>query len=220
MGARDEEVLDEVVVLEVHALQPLAAALLLAVRRDRQALHVARLGDRDDHVLLGDEVLDVEVLGRRGDLGAALVGVLAADLEQLVLDDLEHEGDVAEDLLVPGDLLAQLGELVLDLVALEAGEAAQAHLEDGVGLDLREPEALDEASLGLDVGLRPADDLDDLVDVVERDDVALEDVGALLGLAQLVARAPDDDVLLVLDVVVEHLLEVQRARHAVDERRA
>ena len=31
-------------------------------------------------------------------------------------------------------------------------------------------------------------------------------------------RAPGDDVLLVLDVVVQHLLDVERARHAVDER--
>ena len=39
------------------------------------------------------------------------------------------------------------------LCALEAREAAQAHLEDRVGLDLREPEALDEARLGLRVGV-------------------------------------------------------------------
>ena len=124
----------------------------------------------------------------------------------------------ASTFVVPGDLLAQLRELVLDLVALEAGQAAQAHLEDRVGLDLREAEALDEAGLGLGVVVARADDLDDLVDVVQRDDVALEDVGALLGLAQLVLRAPGDDVLLVLDVVVQHLLE--RSACAARRRRA
>ena len=40
-------------------------------------------------------------------------------------------------------------ELLLDLVALETGQAAQAHLEDGVGLDRREAEPLDELGLGL-----------------------------------------------------------------------
>ena len=42
----------------------------------------------------------------------------------------------AKHLLVPRDLLAKLREFVLDLVALEAGQAAQAHLENRVGLDL------------------------------------------------------------------------------------
>ena len=81
--------------------------------------------------------------------GASLVGELRADLGQLVLDDLQHQAHVGEDLLVPGDLLAQLGELVFDLVALESGQAAQAHLEDRVGLDRREAKALDELGLGL-----------------------------------------------------------------------
>ena len=41
MGGGHEQVLDVVVVLQVHALHALAAALLLAVRRHGQALHVA-----------------------------------------------------------------------------------------------------------------------------------------------------------------------------------
>ena len=41
---------------------------------------------------------------------------------------------------------------------------------------------------------------------------------ALLGLRQLVARTADDDLFLVRDVVVQHLLERHDARDAVDER--
>ena len=63
-----------------------------------------------------------------------------------------------------------------------------------------------------------ADDLDDLVEVIERDQQAEHDVIALLGLAQVEARAARDDVDLVVDVVAHHLGEVQRARHAVDQR--
>ena len=66
--------------------------------------------------------------------------------------------------------------------------------------------------------LGAADDLDDLVEMVQRDQQALDDVVALLGLAQLEAGAAGDDVDLVVDVVADHLGEVQRARHAVDER--
>ena len=53
----------------------------------------------------------------------------------------------------------------------------------------------------------PADELDDLVDVVERDLQAEQDVLARLGLLQLEAGAPGDHVAPVLDEVLQHLLE-------------
>ncbi len=59
---------------------------------------------------------------------------------------------MGEKVLVVGDRPAQARELLLDLVALEAGEAAQAHLEDGLGLLGREAKALDQALGGLSVG--------------------------------------------------------------------
>ena len=63
-----------------------------------------------------------------------------------------------------------------------------------------------------------ADERDDRVDVVERDEVALEDVRAALRLAQLVLRAADDDLALEVEVVRDELEQRQRLRHAVDER--
>ena len=86
-------------------------------------------------LFVGDEVLHIELLGALGgDLGAALVGKLAADLAHLVLDDGQDLLGVGEKVLVVGDGTAQAGELLLDLVAGESGQAAQAHLEDGRGL--------------------------------------------------------------------------------------
>ena len=62
------------------------------------------------------------------------------------------------------------------------------------------------------------DQLDDLVEVVERDEVALEDVCARERLAQLELRAAGDDLALEVEVVPDELEERQRPRHAVDER--
>src|SRR5690606_25897904 len=58
---------------------------------------------------------------------------------------------------------------------------------------------------------------DYLVEVVERDQQALEDVGAGLGLAQLELGAADDDLALVGDVVADQVLEVQDHRYVVDQ---
>ena len=91
--------------------------------------------------------------------------------------------------------------LALDRVGLERGQLLQAQLEDRLGLDVGEAEALDQALAGGVAVARAADQLDDLVEVVERDQQALEAVDPRLERAQLVLGAADDDLALVLDVV-------------------
>ena len=56
---------------------------------------------------------------------------------------------------------------------------------------------------------------DDEVDVGDGDPEALDDLALRLGLAQLVAGAPRDDVAPVLDERLERLLEVQDRRAAL-----
>ena len=91
---------------------------------------------------------------------------------------------VGEDRLEVGDLGLELGRLVDDLLTLERRQAAQLHLQDRVGLDVVDVEELLQALARLVDGRRPADERDDLVERVERLEVAAQDVHALLGLAQ------------------------------------
>jgi hypothetical protein len=85
----------------------------------------------------------------------------------------------------------------------------------------REP--LLQALLGLLRRRTRADDADHLVDVVDGDAQALDDVLALLGLVEQELRATADDFLAVRDVTVEQAAQVERARlpaidHEVDDR--
>ena len=117
-----------------------------------------------------------------------------------------------------GDPLLQVGELVLDPLALEPGQPLEAEVENRLRLDLRELEGLHQADAGrIRVGRR-ADQRDDRVEVVERDQVALEHVRACLGLAQLELGAAGDDLALEVEVVLEHVAQRQRPRDAVDQR--
>ena len=210
--------LDVVVVLHVHPGDALAPAVLHPVGGQRQRLDVAGLRDRDDHLLVGDQVLDVHVVFGVGDLRAPVVAVGLADLEQLLADEGHDARLVAEDLPQLADPLDEVGVVALDLVDLERRQPAQRHREDRLGLLAGQLELLDELRpRGLGVGRR-ANERDDLVEVGQRDQQALEDVCAGLGLAQLVLRAPHDHVALVVDVVVDDLEQRERPRHAVDER--
>ena len=75
--------------------------------------------------------------------------------------------------------------LAADLVGLERRQPLQAHVEDRLRLDLGELELVDQAGAGVVRIVGGADQRDHRVEVVERDQEALEDVRPGLGLAQL-----------------------------------
>ena len=59
---------------------------------------------------------------------------------QLVDDDLHQQALAGEDRAQPLDRLQQLGELVENLLPLQAGQPLQLHVEDRLRLDLRQAE--------------------------------------------------------------------------------
>ncbi len=95
--------------------------------------------------------------------------------------------------------------LVFDLVALERSQAPQREIEDRLRLQLREAELLHQAGArGLGV-LRSANQLDDRVEILERDQQAVEDMQSRLGFLQLETRAPRENNFAMLEERDEHL---------------
>ena len=95
--------------------------------------------------------------------------------------------------------------LVFDFLALERSKAAQREIEDRLRLQLRQPELLHQAGTrGLGV-LRSANQLDDCVQILQRDQQAVEDVEARLGFLQLESRAAREDNLAMLEERHQHL---------------
>ena len=119
--------------------------------------------DGDDHVVVGIEILGVELLGGIDDLRTALVAVFFLDFEQFVLDDLHLHADILQHVLQVGDQIVALGG---QFAVLQPRQGAQAHLDDGRSLDVAQLETLDHGLLGQVGGLRRTDDVHDLVDVV------------------------------------------------------
>ena len=125
---------------------------------------------------------------------------------------------VAEQLAQLADPLHLVRVLLAQRVGLERGQLLQAQFEDRLGLDVRELEALHQAGAGrVAVGDR-ADQRDDLVEVVERDQQALEAVHRAVERAQLVLRAADDDLALMADVVEDDLAQREQLRDVLDQR--
>src|SRR5947199_2911405 len=214
----DEEVLDDVFLFRLHAGHALAPAALAAVGLDVRALDVARARDGDDHLLVGEEVLDRQLRRLGEDLGAARVAVLLFDFEQLLLDDAHQLGVRGQDALELLDQREHLLVLLDDLVPLQLGQALQPHVQDGLGLDLGELEPRHQRVLGGVGAVRAADDANDHVELLDSLAQAGENVRPLLRARELVPRAAGDHLAPEADERLQHSLEVDDLRAAVDER--
>src|SRR3989442_86714 len=121
VGRGDEDIRDDVLLLRLHPGHALAAAALAPVGLDVSPLDVAGARVRDDHLLVGEQVLDRE-LGRLGqDFRAARIAVLFLDGQELRPDDRHQFRVGGEDALQLLDEGQRLLVLLHDLVALELG---------------------------------------------------------------------------------------------------
>ena len=138
MHVGDVDVVDEVLVPCRASLHTDAAARLGTVFGQRSPLDVAQMRDRDDHILVGIEILRIELLGGRTDLRPSRVGVLVLELDRLGLDDLHLLLDAAENLVAAGDEPLQLIVFSLKLLPFESGQLTEPHLHNGGRLGLGE----------------------------------------------------------------------------------
>src|SRR5213596_215114 len=217
VGRGDEQVLDPVVFLGMGGDHAPAAAPLAPVGRHRQSFDIARVGHGDNHVLFRDQVLDRELALVGHDFGAPLVAEAVRQLRELFFEDVQAPRLRPEDLLALLDELADFLELVLELGDLEGGEPGEPHVENFRRLLFGQLEALAQAGVRRRRVLRLADDLHDLVDVVDGDLQAFEDVLAVLRTLQLELGAANDDGMAMLDEVLEQLLQVHLLRSPVDQ---
>ena len=205
-----EHVHDGVLLAGGDALLAHAALALRGILAHAGALDVAVLREGEDALLLLDEILNVDLVLDVLNFGLALVAVLVANFDQLVLEDALEHRFVGKKLNEVGDLLFQLVILVLELFAVETLQGLQAHFKNGLRLNVGERKARHELFLGVVVA--GADDVDDLVDVVLRDEESLQQVLALARLLEVVLRAAGDDLLLIGEVFIENVAQGEDLR--------
>ena len=139
VGMRDEELLDEILVLDGCGSLAATAAPLRLVLGERLALRVAGMGNRHDHVLRLDQILGGQIDVVAVDFSAPRIAVLFADGEQLGAHDLSEPLVACEDVREIDDLRQQGRVLTDDLVLFESRQPVQPHVEDGLRLHLAQP---------------------------------------------------------------------------------
>ena len=168
------------------------------------------MGQCKDALLLFNKILHVDLVDNVLYLGAALVAVLIAQSDKLVLQNALDKLRVGKQALEISDLFLKLLVLKLQLLAVESLKRDKAHIAYRLRLNVAQAEALHKVLLRIVVA--GADDVNDLVDIVLRDEQSFQQMGALLGLAQVVARTADDDVLLEGQILVDNVAQGEYLR--------
>ena len=130
------------------------------------------MGQRKDALLLFDKILHVDLIDNVLYLGAALVAVLIAQRDKLIFQNALDKLGVGKQALEISDLLFKLLVLKLQLLAVESLKRDKAHITYRLRLNVAQAEALHQILLRVVVA--GADDVDDLVDIVLRDEQAFQ----------------------------------------------
>ena len=172
---------------QLRAAHALAAAPLRPVEVDLGALGVAAAGDGDDDVLFGDQVLDGHVAVVGDDLGAPVVAELGRRSRPAPRTTISRcRSGEARIALYSRMWAISSSYSSSELLALQGGQLAQLHVEDGAGLDLVDLEQAHQALLRGRRRVAGPDQRDHGVDRVDGLEQGGQDVRPLLGLAQQV----------------------------------
>lgn len=129
------------------------------------------MGYGDDHVAVGYFVLRAGLAGESSvDLCAACVAVFVTYFFKLCADDCAAHLVVVEYLFESVDLCEHFVVGLTEFVLLQSGELFESHFDDCGCLAVGESETFGESCSGVVGGVRSADYLDDLVDILRCDD--------------------------------------------------
>ncbi len=134
VGARHQQLLHVILVLQLAGGLAAPAALLGPVGVDRLNLGVAAVAEGYHHGFLGDQVFHAQIQTGGLDLTAALVAVFVTDGGQLVTDHLHQALGIGQDQHQLADLLQQLLVIGDQLFPFQAGQFLQAQIKDRLGL--------------------------------------------------------------------------------------
>ena len=116
-----EQILDVIVLQGLHALDTLAATVLILEIIKSHTLDVALLGHSDNGILIGDDILHGNIVLVKADGCTSRIPVLGADSLNLISYYTEQDLLVAEDCLIFLNLFHKVGIFCFELFSFQAG---------------------------------------------------------------------------------------------------
>ena len=136
MGVGHKQGFDEVFVFGGGGLLAATAAPLGLVVGGGLGFDVAAVGEGNHHFARRNQVFVGDVAAERVDFAAARVAEVGFDFDEFVADDLGDALGLGQNIQEIDNLRHDGFVVGEDGVLVEAGEVAQAHAQDGVGLQV------------------------------------------------------------------------------------
>ena len=212
VASGDKEFRGHILIPAGHAGDAPSAPSLQPVGVRFLAFHITEIRQREHAFLYGNQVLDIHFTADGRDLCAAFVAELLLHGLGFVLHNGKASALACKNIQEIGNFLFQACQLFLDFFALQAGELPQAHLYNGLGLHVVQAETFHQRCFAFRYGFGGPQNGDHLVDEVQGNHQAFQNMGPLLGLFQVEPGAPGDDIHLELDVFLQNLPQVQHLR--------
>ena len=122
-------------------------------------------------------------------------------------DDFVQLFAALQDTFKTGDQFQDIRILFPERFHFQIGQALQAHIQNGLGLDFGEGKTLHQADTGFFRALAGTDQGYDFVQVIQGNHQALQDMGTGPGLLQFIFRTAGNDLLLVVNIAGDQVLE-------------
>ena len=208
---RHQQVIQIILIDGGHAADSLSAAVLALEIIGGHSLDVTQVGHGDDHVIIRNHILFVDLVLIPADACSSVIAVAVFYFGDLFADHAEKQLLIAENRSPLSDLSLQLLVFGKKLLPFQTCQSAETHVHDGLGLGVRESEGSDQVCLCLrHIGSRP-DNPDDFVDDIQRLEKTFQNVGPFFRLIQIVLCSAGDHILLMLKIVGKHFQEIHDA---------
>ena len=170
-----------------------------------------------DHLIIGVEILGIEIFGIVFDLCPPAISKSYFQFEKLIFDNAHQQGFRRQYFLIVLYLFHNGFIFCMELVLFQAGQLPQTHFHNCSGLNFRQVEPLHKPFPGFIRGFGTPDDGDNLVDVVAGNDQSFEDMCPFFSLLQFIAGSPCDHILPVFHKIADQLFQVEHPWSAVDK---
>ena len=218
-GRGHKQFFDAVIFYGLHPLDPFTASVLGTEIRDAHPLDIAQMRHGDHGILPLDQILIHDLTDSRTDPGPAVIAELHGYDLQFFTDHCQQFLGICKNCLILGDLLHQILIFRFQLLSFQSGELAETHLHDSTCLGIRQSESFGQGDLRRCHIFGAADDLYHFVDIIYGDQKAFYDMSPLLRLVQIIFRTPCYHILLMQDVIFQHIRKAEHLRLVIYQRK-
>ena len=109
---------------------------LCSIKAYGRPLDIAGVTHRDNHILIYDQVLNIDILHFFDNFGSPLIPISLAKIPRLLLYDIQDKRVAAQNGLTSLNILDSAIILIIYFIPFQTGQPLQSHIQNGLSLGI------------------------------------------------------------------------------------